>query len=103
MGWRGKEGKTRVGFVSTRFAGTDGVSLGTQKWATILDGLAIESFYLAGESDTPSDRTLVVPEAHFLHPRILALTDRLFGGPTRSVETSREAHQLRDLLKPRLA
>ncbi|MEX0788395.1 MAG: glycosyltransferase family 4 protein [Anaerolineales bacterium] len=102
MGWRVKEGKTRVGFVSTRFAGTDGVSLETKKWATILDGLGIESFYLAGESDTPSDRTIVVPEAHFLHPRILALTERLFGGPTRSVEISREVHQLVDLLKPRL-
>jgi len=102
MGWRVKDRTTNVGFVSTRFAGTDGVSLETHKWATILDGLDFESFYFAGESDTPADRTMVVPEAHFLHPRVVALTERLFGGPTRSAETSREVQQLRDLLKPRL-
>jgi hypothetical protein len=27
----------RIGFISTRFAGTDGVSLETAKWATVLE------------------------------------------------------------------
>ena len=29
----------KIGFISTRFAGTDGVSLETQKWATIFERL----------------------------------------------------------------
>ena len=102
MTWRVKNRKPRVGFVSTRFAGTDGVSLETHKWVTILDALGFESFYFAGEADTPPERTLVVPEAHFLDPAILALTEKLFGGPTRAAETSHQVQQLRDLLKPRL-
>ena len=32
-------GSLRIGFVSTRFAGTDGVSLETAKWATVLEGM----------------------------------------------------------------
>jgi glycosyltransferase involved in cell wall biosynthesis len=100
----GKTDETRphVGFISTRFAGTDGVSLETRKWATILDGLGFETYYLAGEADTDPQRTLVVPEAHFLHPRIQSLADKLFSGPTRSPETSHEVQQVRELLKPRL-
>jgi glycosyltransferase involved in cell wall biosynthesis len=102
MVWRVKHRKPNVGFVSTRFAGTDGVTLETHKWATILDGLGFETFYFAGEADTPPERTMLAPEAHFLHPRVVALTDRLFGGATRSAETSREVHQLRDHLKPQV-
>ena len=41
----------RVGFVATRVAGTDGVSLETKKWADVLDGLGLECYYLTGESD----------------------------------------------------
>jgi lactate dehydrogenase-like 2-hydroxyacid dehydrogenase len=32
-------GKHRVGFISTRFAGTDGVSLEAAKWAEVLERL----------------------------------------------------------------
>lgn len=102
MGWKVKEPRRRVGFVSTRFAGSDGVSLETRKWAAILDGLDFECFYFAGESDTPADHTVVVPEAHFLHPRILALTEQIFSSPTRTHETSREVKQLQEHLKPHL-
>ena len=63
----------RVGFVSTRFAGTDGVSLETAKWATVLERLGHTCFYFAGECDRPPDRSLVVPEAFYRHPEIHAL------------------------------
>jgi hypothetical protein len=32
-----KEHNIRIGFVGTRFSGTDGVSLETQKWASVLE------------------------------------------------------------------
>ncbi|RZB37547.1 MAG: hypothetical protein SRB2_01091 [Desulfobacteraceae bacterium Eth-SRB2] len=36
--------RLRIGFVSTRLSGTDGVSLETNKWVDILQGLRHECF-----------------------------------------------------------
>jgi glycosyltransferase involved in cell wall biosynthesis len=68
----------RIGFVSTRFAGTDGVSLETAKWALVLERLGHTCFYFAGESDRPPERTCLVPEAHFSHPAIAAIGNAAF-------------------------
>ena len=46
----------RVAFVSTRIAGTDGVSLDIAKWAHVLDRAGAECYYIAGESDRPTGR-----------------------------------------------
>src|SRR5512137_90204 len=64
-----------IGFISTRFAGTDGVSLETAKWATVLERLGHQCFYFAGECDRPPDRSHVVPEAFYRHPAIQAIND----------------------------
>lgn len=95
--------KGRIGFVSTRFAGTDGVSLETRKWADVLTNLGHECFFFAGESDWPDERSFVVPEAHFKHPEILGLTTLLFQGYTRSPQVSLRIEKLKDYLKERLA
>ena len=71
-------GPLRVGFVSTRFAGTDGVSLETAKWATVLERLGHTCFYFAGECDRPTDRSHVVPEAFYRHPDIDAINRLAF-------------------------
>lgn len=92
----------RIGFVSTRFAGTDGVSLETEKWAHILAALGHECFYFAGESDHSEDRTHLVPEAHFNHPDVEALNRDLFGKQARSTEVSRKVQALRLHLKEHL-
>jgi len=92
----------RIGFVSTRFAGTDGVSLETEKWAHILATLGHECFYFAGESDRPETRTHLVPEAHFNHPDVEALNRDLFGKQARSTEVSRNVQALRSHLKEQL-
>jgi len=68
----------RVGFVSTRFAGTDGVSLETAKWATVLEGLGARTSYFSGLSDRPADRSRVVPEAFFGHPDIAAINRAVY-------------------------
>lgn len=93
----------RIGFVSTRLAGTDGVSLETRKWAEVLTGLAHKCFCFAGESDWPEERSRVVPEAHFQHPDVQELNGALFGAETRSAETSREVAELSRCLKEHLA
>ena len=94
--------RAHIGFVSTRLSGTDGVSLETDKWAQVLTGLGHECFYFAGESDRPDERSFVVPEAHFNHPAILAVSQEAFGGPTRSSDTTGAIQSLRYMLKQRL-
>ncbi len=93
----------RIGFVSTRLAGTDGVSLETRKWAEVLTGLGQECFCFAGESDWPEEHSHVVPEAHFQHPDVQELNGALFGAETRSAETSRRVGELSRYLKEHLA
>jgi len=68
----------RIGFVSTRLAGTDGVSLETWKWVNVLEAWGHECFYFAGEVEAPPERAMVVPEAHFRHPRIRRVQRALF-------------------------
>ncbi len=110
-------GSLRIGFVSTRFAGTDGVSLETAKWATVLEGMGHQTFYFAGECDREPDRSRVVPEASFQHPDILAINSAVFASQgaepasaqgrdrTRSVRPatiSDRIHELRAHLKTEL-
>ena len=92
----------RIGFVSMRFAGTDGVSLETAKWASVLAALGHECFYFAGASDRPAARSYVVAEAHFAHPEVLALTEQLFGAEVRAPATSAGVARLTAHLKSHL-
>ncbi len=90
--------KNRIGFVSTRLGGTDGVSLETAKWSNVLTGLGHECFYFAGQSEWPEDRSYIVPEASFDHPLVRQLTAELFDGYVRPPETSHAVQTLKDHL-----
>ena len=92
----------RIGFVSTRLAGQDGVSLETFKWADVLEQLGHDCFYFAGECDRPPDRSMVVPEAHFHHPEVARLNHDLFDRLHRDAETIRTLRKLSDLLEDKL-
>ncbi len=92
----------RIGFVSTRLAGTDGVSLETAKWSNLLSTMGCECFYFAGESDWPSDRTYIVPEAHFASAENHILNTDLFGDGIRTHKTSVNVQHLKDHLKNHL-
>ncbi len=87
-----------IGIVSTRIAGTDGVSLEIRKWADVLERNGHRCFYLAGELDRPADRCFEVAEAHFRHPDVAALTADLFGKRSRSRATSLEVQAVKDRL-----
>lgn len=92
----------RIGFISFRIAGTDGVSLETKKWAEIFERKGGECFYMAGELDTDPDRSFVVPEAHFSHPAIADITAEAFGRPVRPPELTGKIHHYRKRLKEAL-
>jgi glycosyltransferase involved in cell wall biosynthesis len=96
------ESPLQIGFVSTRIAGTDGVSLEIQKWADVLTQLGHTCVYFAGLCDRPAEESHVVPEAHFAHPEIRKLTDGLFRSTIRSPETTEHVHLLRGHLKENL-
>jgi glycosyltransferase involved in cell wall biosynthesis len=69
-----------IGFVSTRLAGTDGVSLETAKLARVLRRMGHEVFYCAGELDDEGLQGRCVPSMHFRDPQAIALGTRAFGG-----------------------
>lgn len=81
-----------IGFISTRFAGTDGVSLETAKWATVLERLGHKSFYFAGECDREPNQSHVVPEAFYRHPEIDKLNQQAYSGSWTVTKEARAAH-----------
>jgi len=92
----------RVGFVSTRIAGTDGVSLETFKWYQVLERNGYECFFFAGQLETPPDHSFVEPKAHFEHPEILEIQQDCFGKRVRRPSLSSKVHELRSYLKAKL-
>ena len=89
----------RVGFISTRLSGTDGVSQEVRKWVHVLEHLGHECFFFAGESEWPQERSYILPEAHFNYPSIRKLNDDLFDDYIRSVETSHTVETLKNHIK----
>ncbi len=92
----------RVGFISTRFAGTDGVSLESAKWAQVLWDDRHVSFWYSGLTDRAPEVSLCVPEAHFEHPENKWLNDRLWGVTRRERVVSRRVRELAEYLKDTL-
>ncbi len=76
----------RIAFVSTRIAGTDGVSLEIEKWARVIERMGMECYYIAGECDRPPEVSAIIPEAHFTHPKVMEITERAFGSETRTAQ-----------------
>ena len=88
-----------VGFIATRLAGTDGVSLEAAKWARIMEQEGATCFYLAGELAYAPDRSCLVAEAHFKHPLIRDIYRGCFGVNVRGRSITREIHAAKRRLK----
>jgi glycosyltransferase involved in cell wall biosynthesis len=69
----------RIGFISTRLNGTDGVSLEVEKWAQVLRRLGHDLFYCAGELGGYASGGTLIPRLHFDDQSIVALSQRAFG------------------------
>lgn len=91
-----------VGFVSTRFAGTDGVSLETVKWTDVFQKEGFSCFFFAGELDRPPDCSYLVEEAHFTHPDIKDIYNHCFGVHKRERRITQKIHELKEKLKNEL-
>ena len=82
----------RLGFISTRFAGTDGVSLETTKWAFVLQRMDHECFYFCGECDRPEEISYVIPEAFYRHPKIDSINQTVYAGTWGDMHKGRKIH-----------
>lgn len=89
----------RIGFISTRFAGLDGVSLETQKWADILEEEGFPCYYMAGKLDRAEEKSFFVKQAYFKHPEIEEINNECFGIETRKPSVTRRIYEFKEKLK----
>ena len=93
----------KIGFLSTRLAGTDGVSLETHKWADVAHRLGHAVYYCAGELDEDAPNPTLIPELHFRDPEAVAIGEMVFGrlepqdGLARRLQDA--AHRLKSRLR----
>jgi len=92
----------RIGFVSTRFAGTDGVSLESSKWSSVLQDYNHASFWYAGRIARSPAASFCVPEAFFGHPENTWINERIWGHTSRDPLVTRRIRDLAEYLKETL-
>jgi glycosyltransferase involved in cell wall biosynthesis len=102
----------RIGHISFRLAGTDGVSLETTKLVEVLKKMGHSNYYFAGELDSPEtmmvsgypaiDGNMCVPLAHFTHPQIVSITDSAFGTSQTNHELNQKIDQFATILENEL-
>ena len=90
-----------VGFISFRLAGTDGVSLETEKMADVFRSWGYRCVFMAGELDTPPEDSFLVEETHFQHPDIRGIYLECFSQMNRPPELTRRIHRYREIFKNR--
>ena len=89
-----------IGFISTRFAGQDGVSLESAKWAEVLwADRGHVSFWYSGRNDRHPDISHCVPEAHFGFPENEWINRRIWGRTSRDPLVTNRIHEMAAYLK----
>ena len=91
-----------IGFVSTRFAGQDGVSLESAKWAEVLWEDRHISYWYSGQSDRNPDISHVVPEAYFGFSENKWINEQIWKGDQRDRFVTERIRALADYLKSTL-
>jgi glycosyltransferase involved in cell wall biosynthesis len=91
-----------IGFVSTRFEGTDGVTLESSKWADVFEKNGHNCFWFAGELDRDPEKSFLVPEAHFQHGQNRWINELVLGTKGRKPPVTKKIHGVRSLLKVQL-
>jgi glycosyltransferase involved in cell wall biosynthesis len=86
-----------IGFVSTRFQGTDGVSMEAEKWSKVMKRMGYECFYFAQKQ-----RVMIAPEAHFEDPIIKRVQKSCFKVYKRTSHVTGTIHSVRKVIKDAL-
>lgn len=88
-----------IGFVSTRFAGTDGVTMEAGKWADVLRKSGHQCFWFGGLLDRNPKRSFLVPEAFFGHEQNRWINERIFGRRGRESLVTEKILALKTVIK----
>jgi len=88
-----------IGFVSTRFAGTDGVSLEAAKWAEVLWQDQHVSYWYGGVLDRDPEMSMCIPEAFFGHSENRWINEQLWNRTSRGQKASQRIRELAEYLK----
>ena len=99
FGMWGRSRVKRIGIVATRLAGTDGVSLESDKWVQVMEDRRLNCYYFAGELDRPPERSYLAEEAHFNHPEIQEIQQACFGVTTRPRSLTKRIQEIKSKLK----
>ncbi|PLX43383.1 MAG: glycosyl transferase family 1, partial [Desulfobacteraceae bacterium] len=91
-----------IGFISTRFSGTDGVTMEASKWSKVLTQKGHSCFWFAGELDRDPKKSYLVPEAHFKHEKNQWINDQIFGHKERNPIVTDTIFELKVLLKKQI-
>ncbi len=91
-----------IGFVSTRFAGTDGVTLEASKWAAVFKKCGHRYFWFAGLLDRSPGTSFLVPEAFFLHEKNCWINEQIIGKERRNSAVTDAILDLKTQLKKQL-
>jgi glycosyltransferase involved in cell wall biosynthesis len=81
--------RLNIGFVSTRFAGIDGVSLESSKWAGVLEDEGHTCFWFAGKLSKSEHISLQVGQANFKDDQNQWINRQLFGTHQKSLQLAR--------------
>jgi glycosyltransferase involved in cell wall biosynthesis len=94
--------KKNIGFISTRFAGTDGVTLEASKWAQVLRSMGHNCYWFAGQLDKEPSRSMRVPEAFFQDAQNIWINNRIFGQKRRDHTVTDAIQEMKGRLKQHL-
>ena len=83
-----------AGFVSTRFAGTDGVSLEASKWSRVIEDQGHHCYWFAGKLDKDEDISFPERTADFNDQQNCAINDQLFGKEAKTVQVAKAIHHV---------
>ena len=93
----------RIGCISTRFAGTDGVSLEVNKWVDVFrDDLGCEIFWFAGLLDRDPAISMLCEEAFFGHENNAWIDQRVFGSHKRHSDVTKAIDEMSARIKVKL-
>jgi len=94
--------RLNIGFVSTRFAGIDGVSLESSKWAEVLEDEGHTCFWFAGELAKSDHISLQARQAHFKDDQNQWINSQLFSTHKKSLPLARVICNYKSTIASRL-
>lgn len=89
----------KIGYVSFRIAGNDGVSLEAERWKKILVKMGHKVVFIAGELDGSG---VVIPELHFTDPEAYLVHEDVVNNSANFKKVERKIYELAGKIEGRL-